>query len=270
MTRPRTNQILQRVRNGQVAVGINIQTSSPEMVEMVGFSQYDYAMLDWEHGSYGTDTLVQLIRASEAVGLTAIVRIPDTDPITVMRVLDAGASGLVAPQVSTVAQAEQVLRAARYFDGSNIGNRGACPSGRATGHLVPNWKEFTARSNREVFVALGFECVESIDNFDAMADIGGMDAVFLGAFDLAQSMGYAGEMYHPEVMKQLERLMDKARARRIPVFGTLVSGSPEEARKDMEKWIGYGAQIMNVMSDRRLAMLGLKARLDAVRIGTAA
>jgi 4-hydroxy-2-oxoheptanedioate aldolase len=70
-------------------------------------------MLDWEHGSYGFDSLVQMIRAADAFGLTTIVRVPDASSTNIMRVLDAGAMGVVIPQLERTAEADAAVRAAR-------------------------------------------------------------------------------------------------------------------------------------------------------------
>jgi 4-hydroxy-2-oxoheptanedioate aldolase len=264
--RTKSNRIFERCRAGKVALGVNVQTASAEVVEMAGAAGYDYVMLDWEHGSYGFDTLVSLIRASEAAGITPVVRIPHSDATTVCRVLDAGALGIIAPQISSVAQAREVMRAARYRTADTPeGERGACPSTRAAGHLCADWPGFVKESNDQVFLALGFESVEAIRQFPEIADAGRMDAVFIGAFDLAQSMGLSGQMYHPDVMAALQPLMDQARARRIPLFATLVSGNPEAASADIAQWIKAGAGIVNVVSDRRAIFQGLKGRLDATR-----
>lgn len=260
------NRIFERNRAGDVAYGVNVQTASAEVVEMAGLAGYDYVMLDWEHGSYGFDTLVSLIRAAEATGITPIVRIPHSDATTVCRVLDAGALGIVAPQISSVEQAREVMRAARYRAADMPdGERGACPSTRASGHLCADWPAFVRRSNEEVFLALGFESEQAVRAFPEIAAAGRMDAVFIGAFDLAQSMGRPGQMYHPEVMDVLHPLMEQARERRIPSFATLVSGSPEAARTDLAPWIEAGARIVNVVSDRRAIFQGLGGRLDALR-----
>jgi 4-hydroxy-2-oxoheptanedioate aldolase len=260
------NRIFEQLRNKRPAVGVNVQTASEEVVEMAGLAGYDYVMLDWEHGSYGFDKLVTLIRAAEAVSVSPIVRIPHADGVTVCRVLDAGAHGIVAPQINSVAQASEVMRAARFQSVSYPhGCRGACPSTRAAGHLCHDWGAYVEKSNDEIFVALGFETQESITLFGEMVDMGRMDAAFIGAFDLAQSMGLNGQMTHPDVMTALKPLISGAKQRNIPIFATLISGDPVGARKDFDAWVERGAQIVNVVSDRRAVFQGVKGRLDAIR-----
>lgn len=262
--RPRINRLKQRLKTGATALGVNVQTASPEIVEMVGASGYDYAMLDWEHGSYGFDTLVTLIRAAECGDLTSIVRVPDASPAHIMGVLDAGAHGIVIPQVVDPKEAEIAVRAARYNDGKSGGNRGACPSVRAASHMATDWRSFMSQSNDEVFVALGIECDEALSNFDQLASIAGVDAIFVGAFDWAQSIGCYGDMYHPEMMKRIEKLAHLADHHELPIFATLVSGNTHDTQRDMDMWAKFGARVFNAISDRRIVTLGLAERLNAM------
>jgi len=261
--RARVNRIRHCMAQGRISRGINVQTASPEIVEMVGVAGYDHVMIDWEHGSFDFDTVVQMIRAADAVDLTPVVRVPDVDAVAIKRVLDAGALGVVVPQVSTVEQAREALGAARYFDGRNAGARGACPSVRATGHLSTHWEQDLRHANEQVVVALSFECTTSIANFDAIAALPGLDAAFVGAFDLAQSMGHLGQTRHPDVQQQLERLHAHARANGVPLWGTLMSGDAASTAAETAWWVAAGAAALNVASDRRLLSLALAQRLAA-------
>ncbi|MGI4816190.1 MAG: HpcH/HpaI aldolase family protein [Janthinobacterium lividum] len=260
----RVNRIKQCLREGRLATGVNVQFASPEVVEVVGASGYDFAMIDWEHGSFSFDVVVQMIRAAEAVDITPIVRIPGCDAVTIKRVLDAGAMGVVVPQIENRAQAEEAARGARYFDGSNEGARGACPSTRATRHLAEDWQAFARHSNEEIFLALAIECEEGLRNFEEIAAVPGLDAVFLGIFDLAQAMGFHGDMKHPQVLQALQPLLAHSRARGLPIHATLVSADGDAAAKDTAYWVDAGASIINCVSDRRVLSIGLRERREAV------
>lgn len=263
--RSAVNQIWRKLRSGEIALGVNVQTASPEMVEMVGIAGYDHVMIDWEHGSFGVETVVAMIRAADAVGITPIVRVPGHDEAYIKRALDAGALGVVVPQVDTREQAERICAAARYFDGANNGARGACPSVRATGHLATNWEEFALTTNSELFVGISIESREGIRNFAEIVEVPGMSAVFLGTFDLAQSMGQFSNTRHPDVQSELQSLFPVARSKGMPVFATLMGGTPDETLAEQRRWQENGASIFNVISDRRLATLGLRNRLEGCR-----
>jgi 4-hydroxy-2-oxoheptanedioate aldolase len=197
--RYRNNRIWSAVREDRVALGINVQTGAPEVVEMVGAQGYDWVMIDCEHGAFGLDGAVPLIRAAESAGATPIVRVPDCRPSYVMRVLDAGAMCVVIPKVETAAQAREAVSAARYCVGDNGGERGACPNTRATRHLPESWNDFVRWSNENVFVMVLVETRKGVENIESILDVPGSDSLGSGSFDLAQALGHSGEPNHPEV-----------------------------------------------------------------------
>src|SRR5260221_14321803 len=90
-TRPRQNAVKLAIADGRMALGIGVQTNSPDMVEMAAAADFDFVYLDFEHGSFGFDSAFHLIRAAEASGITPLVRVPDHTPSFIMRGLDAGA-----------------------------------------------------------------------------------------------------------------------------------------------------------------------------------
>ncbi|WP_246858703.1 HpcH/HpaI aldolase/citrate lyase family protein [Citricoccus sp. SGAir0253] len=245
---------------------MNVQTNSPELVEMVGLAGYDHVMIDWEHGSFGTDAVVSMIRAAEAVGLTPLVRVPANEEVWIKRVLDAGALGIVVPHVATPGQARAAVSAARYTRNRGQGARGACPSVRAAGHLTADWREFAQWSDENVFVAVAVESQEGVDALEEILSVEGIDALFLGSFDLAHEMGHFGDNSAPEVAREIDRIVDAARRASVPLFATLYRGSTlEDARQDFDRWIGAGARVVNAVSDRRLVLQSLGARISALR-----
>lgn len=253
------NNIYKAMRVDRVALGVNVQTNNPEFVEMAGQAGYDYIMIDWEHGSFGTDSVVQMIRAAQITGTTAIVRTPSADPVWIQRVLDAGAQGVVVPHVTTAHQAAQIARACRY--GALEDGRGACPSVRAAGHLTRDWKSFSQWSDDNIFVAVAIESREGIQNLEQITQLPGVDAIFLGTFDLAHEMGHFGDNNAAAVREAIDELIAWANKANMPLFATLYRGqTDEEVRAELEQWRSLGARIVNVVSDRRLISTSLQER----------
>lgn len=197
------NRIKTLLSKGLSIFGTTVQTASPEAVEMVGHAGFDYVMIDMEHGTLDLSMVVQMLRAAEVVGLATAVRVPDHTPSLIMRVLDAGASTILAPHVSTAAQAEALAQSIKY---GPRGRRGACPYTRATGHFTEDWPQFSSRSNRETLLWGIIEDVEGVDNIDAIVESGALDAVFPGPFDLSQALGYEGDVTHSEVQALVHRV----------------------------------------------------------------
>jgi len=261
----RENRIWTAVRADEVALGINVQTGSPEVVEMVGAQGYEWVLIDCEHGAFGLDGAVPLIRAAEASGVTPIVRVPDAKPSFVMRVLDAGAMGVVIPRVETALQAKAAVSAARYPVDANGGERGACPNTRATWHLPDDWDAFARWSNDNVFVMILVETCKGLDNIEAILDVEGIDALGSGSFDLAQAIGHPGQPNHPEVQALVTRLMACARRRGILPTTTLFSADPATARAEYDALHGQGYRVLSAGSDRRMMSLALRDKIRMAR-----
>src|SRR5258705_1322480 len=149
---------------------------SADMVEMAAAANFDFVYLDLEHGSFGFDSAIHLIRAAEASGITPLVRVPDHTPSLIMRVLDAGAMGVIVPNVKSAAEAQSVVSAAKYTWNANGGSRGACPGTRATWHQVRDWQEFSILSNKEAWVWMHLESPEALHTVDEIGKMPTIDA----------------------------------------------------------------------------------------------
>lgn len=259
------NRILSNLQEGTASRGVNVQTNSPEIVEMVGQAGFDHVMIDWEHGSFGTDAVVSMIRAAQLTQITPIVRIPSDDPVWIKRVLDAGALGVVVPHISSRKQAQAAVDAAYYRADDGRGVRGACPSVRAANHMAADWREFAHQSNDSVFVALAIESPEGVAALPDILEVPGIDAIFLGTFDLAHDMGFYGDNSAPQVVEQVNQILAATRQAGVPLFATLYRGrTDEEVAEEFERWRDSGAQVFNTISDRRLVLQGLQDRLGQV------
>lgn len=249
------NRVKEALQSSGFALGTFVQNSSPENAEIAAASGFDYIILDMEHGSFGIDGLVNLIRGVQLAGVAPVVRLPDDSEAGIMKALDAGAVGILVPGVSKADQAAKIIRATRY---APIGSRGACPRVRAAGHGMYPWKDHVEWSNQNVMVWLLIETVEGFENFDKIVTIPGIDAVAFGAFDLSQSMGLNGQSEHPEVKNQIEKAFTLAKKNRVDIQIHLLGGSSLEIQEAVQRWASLGARIFSCMTDRRILALGFK------------
>ena len=115
------NRVKEAIQKSGLAMGTFIQTASPENAEIAAACGFDFLILDMEHGSFGMDQLVHLIRGVQIGGATPMVRLPDHSETNIHKVLDAGATGIVLPGVSTAEQAGRIAHAARYAPAQTAG-----------------------------------------------------------------------------------------------------------------------------------------------------
>lgn len=261
----RVNRVKQTLADGGVAVGAIMQIASPELIEIAGHAGCDFVIVDCEHGSFQLERAVELFRAADAIGVTPIARVPSNDPGFIMRVLDAGAMGVVIPNVCGKEAIERAVSAARYKEGQNNGTRGACPGTRATWHQTTDWKAFVRWSNDNVMVWALIENSEAAGNIDKILGVAGLNAIMIGPFDLAHDMGYPGESLHPQVTAALERVVKRAQDKGIGVVATFFSTTPEAMAQERERWVAKGVRILSIGSDRRLIYTAMARAFDSVR-----
>lgn len=186
-----------RIARKQTLYGIFVMVPSPAIVEMCGYNGLDYVILDAEHGPADTETLEHLLRAADASGIPAIVRVGGRAPDQILRVLDAGASGILVPHVITAEDTEAVVRAAHF---PPRGVRGLATTSRAGRHGLVSAAEYIKAASEETVVIVQIEDRAALENVGAIARTPGLDAVFVGPADLATSLGHPGQVTHPDVV----------------------------------------------------------------------
>jgi 2-keto-3-deoxy-L-rhamnonate aldolase RhmA len=252
-----------RIRNkleaGERAYGVTVQLPSPDSVEIVGYTGYDFAWIDAEHGTMGLGDINTLIRAADAVGIDAIVRVPDHNPSFIQRVLDAGATGIMAPHMKSTYIAAAIVGAVKF---EPDGSRGACPATRAVGHLTEDWIADYQRANRDTLVFGLIEDIEGVENVSDIARVPGLDGLVFGPFDLAMSLGLQGDVTHPDIDAAASKVIQATHDAgieyvSIPAFG---SGG-------LDGVAASGSRIVNVTGDRGLLYTAFRSQLSETRAG---
>ena len=205
----RTNPIKQRLRAGQASIGVFQNVVSPSISELFGLVGFEFICIDAEHGPMAVESCEAMIRAADAAGVPAIVRIAENTPQNILRYLDAGALGVQIPMVNTAEQAQAVVSAVKY---PPVGRRGLAAV-RANGWgLAGNLGDYTRQANAETLVVVQVETTQAIENLDAILAVEGVDVVFLGPTDLSTSLGYPGEPNRAEVQEVIGSLVKRIHA----------------------------------------------------------
>lgn len=191
----------------QLVLGLLMRTLDPGFVETAGYAGFDFAILDQEHGPINWETLNGLIRAAEVSRLASIVRIPHANGDLVSKPLDLGATGL---QLANARNAEEVRKFVDLAKFSPAGHRGVCRFVRAAQYSAKERSTYFSEANK-VFLIVQIEGQEGMDNLDAILAVEGVDAIFIGPYDLSQALGKIGQIDAPEVTTAVERIIDKAK-----------------------------------------------------------
>ncbi len=206
----RTNTLKAKLAAGEPVSGVLLTIPNADLVEMFGHLGYDFVFLDAQHGGIGVETARELMRAAELTHMTALVRVPRNDPSVILEYLEAGAGGIIVPNVMSQAEALAAVRAVKY---APWGNRGSMTSSRAAFYGIPrSGGEYMARANQETTVLPILEDREVLDVLPEVVSVDGVDAVLIGPGDLALSMGVPGGWSDPTVQAAVDRIHSAARA----------------------------------------------------------
>jgi 4-hydroxy-2-oxoheptanedioate aldolase len=220
-----------RLAESRLSFGINIYSGTPAAVEIAGLRGLDFVFIDSEHTLLGADLpLERMILAAHVAGIAPLVRVPDSNPTGLRKVLEAGASGVIVPQVHSAEQMRSIIQATKF---PPLGRRGGDSSVRSAGYGGPgfSWPDYTRRENDETLVIPMAESFEFFDEIDAILDVPGIDAVHFGPADYALSRGIDVDysMRQPEVRAAMRELIAKCRSRDIKVMLPCAPATAEQA-----------------------------------------
>jgi len=228
-----------KISDGEIVYGPFMKTGDAAFVEIAGHAGFDFVILDMEHGPTSWENLQNLIRGAILAGTVPIVRTSDSSEISISKALDIGAYGIQIPQVQTAEEAKSCVKAAKFFP---EGQRGVCRFVRAAGYSsVPRDKYFTDAN--KTLVILQLEGNEAINNIDDILDVEGVDILFIGPYDLSQSLGYPGQVDHPEVIMEMKQIVENARKRKV-IVGTFT-----DTMDSVRMWKEAGVQYISYSVD---------------------
>ena len=143
----RENRVKKVMREGKLALGTYVTFADPQIVEIIGLAGYDAAFIDMEHTDFDLRLVGEMIRAADLAGVTSIVRVPDNDEKLILRILDAGAEGIIVPHVDGLEGAKRAVEAVRY---APLGHRGGAGGTRAAGYgtVSPGTTTVASPTNR--------------------------------------------------------------------------------------------------------------------------
>lgn len=180
-----------------------------EIVSVAQTAGFDLLVVDMEHSAMGIADVASLCIAGRLAGLPVDVRVGGPTHPDLARVLDCGARGVIVPHVDTAAQARRIAELTRY---APHGNR-SVPSPLAVFGFRPvDPLTLMAGCEAEVQVTVMIESAEGLAEAEAIAAVPGIDALMVGANDLAVSLGHPGDVAHPEVLEAFARIAEAATA----------------------------------------------------------
>lgn len=247
-TSTRQNRIRSIWEAGGAVVNGWLAIPSGFAAETMAHAGWDSLTIDMQHGIVDYLAAVQMLTAISTTETVPVVRVPWLEPGIVMKMLDAGAYGLICPMVNTGAEAEALVAATHY---QPRGTRSFGPV-RA---LLYGGADYLQHADDTVVVFAMIETRTALDNLDDILAVKGLDAVYIGPSDLSLALGYAPparDDLEPPVEAAVERILSGAKRR--GVVAGIHNATPEGAAER----IAQGFQFVTAGSDTRLLTAGSK------------
>lgn len=249
MSEPKS--LRQRLKDGETVFGMFYKLNSPLAVEIMGWSGLDFIVVDCEHSAMGYESVENVVRTGENVGLSTIVRVPSAQEEHIFHALDAGASGVQIPNLTAVEQFRESVRSAKYYP---EGCRGLSRQTRNARYGLWNDKEqpYVQAANEKSLVVVHIENKEMADAAEEICQIPQIDVVFVGPADMSQSLGIPGRSTDPRVVEVAAKVLKTAEK-----YGK-AGGINVTSKADMERYLDLGARYILYSSDTGLLVKGMK------------
>ncbi|MEY3309852.1 MAG: hypothetical protein RLZZ413_3890 [Pseudomonadota bacterium] len=193
------NRFKQALKDGRQQIGLWNSIPGPLVAEALAGCGFDWVVIDTEHAPTDVPDVLGMLQAMAPYPVSAVVRPAANDPVLIKRLLDFGAQTLVLPFIQSADEARAAVAAVRY---APRGMRGVAGLTRASrfGAVA----DYTQRADAEICLILQVETALALSRIEEIAAIDGVDGLFIGPADLAASMGYPGQLGHPEVTAAIE------------------------------------------------------------------
>lgn len=253
----KANRCQQIMAAGKIPVGHMItEFGTRGVAKMLAQAGIDFVVIDTEHTAFGAADIANQVAWFKATDIAPFVRIPQVEYHFVARTLDFGALGLMVPNVKTAAQAKAVVDAAKY---APLGQRGIMFGNSNTDFGPVDPVEFMTYANENTTIICQIESVEGLENLDAIASTPGVDILWVGHFDLTQSMGIPGQFHNQRLLDALQQVVETCA--RHGLGAGIQPGSLAQAAE----WMGMGFNVISYSADISVYTSAMKQAVEGVR-----
>jgi 4-hydroxy-2-oxoheptanedioate aldolase len=253
----RSQALKTRLAAGEASLGCFLALGSANVAELIGHLGFDWLVIETEHSALGVAEVERMLMAVSASATVPLVRVPPHDLGFVQRALDLGAMGVVAPLISSPEEASELVRATRF---PPDGTRSFGPIRAARYSL--DYDSYLESANDGMIVILIVETAGAVDQLDAIASIPGVDALYLGLFDLCLSLGLDPRALPlPEVDAIIERTLVVAKAHGVAV------GIGVRSPAELAQFRNRGFTFLGFSTDYFLLLDSARSGLEAFKLG---
>ena len=218
------NHVKHKLQAGEVSIGtMMFEFNTTGIGRLAAVAGAEFALYDMEHTGWSIESIRLLIATTPKAEMVPIIRIPATEYHFVSRVMDVGAMGVMIPMCETEEQARLLVSSAKY---PPDGRRGAAFAIAHDDYRPAPIADVVRSANDEVLLIAQIETARGLENVERIATVPGIDALWIGLYDMSSSMGVAGQMQHPDVQAAIDRVLAACKTHhKIPAV--LVTSVPE-------------------------------------------
>ena len=250
----RENRLRTMWKNDQAAVNGWLAVPNSFSAEVMAHQGWDTLTIDLQHGVVDYAQMLTMLQAISTTPTVPVVRVPWLEPGIVMKALDAGAYGVIAPMINTREEAQRLVAYTHY---APMGTRSFGPV-RAT---MYGGADYPTEANKTIVAFAMIETAQALDNLDSILSVEGLDAIYIGPSDLSLSLGCKPVMDDPEpkAAQAIDHILARAKAHGVQA-GIHNSGTGAALAR-----IAKGFRFVTVSSDARLLASGSQEVLSAMR-----
>ena len=241
------------LRNGDVLIGTLITMPLPEIAEIMVEVGFDWLFVDTEHAPFNAKDALKILQTA-GNRCPCVVRIPANHEVWIKKALDIGADGIIAPQVNSAEEAERIVRLCKYPP-EGVRSVGI---GRAHKYGL-GFKDYVEKANDKVAVILQAENTNALKNISEIVRVPGIDAIFIGPYDLSASMGKMGNVTDADVCKAIATIAECGKN------AGLSMGIFVDEAETAEAFIQQGFTLIAVSTDGLHMALGAKETLNSLK-----
>lgn len=238
----------------QPALNLFLTIPNSWTAELIAHTGFDALTLDLQHGLISPDSALPMLQAISTRAVTPLVRLPWNDPAVIMKMLDAGAAGLICPMIDTAEEAAQFVRACRYPP------EGSRSFGPIRARLLEEGNYFQ-QANRQVLAFAMIETASALNMLESIAATPGLDGLFVGPFDLSVSLGLdrIADIHHPTLHNALKNVLAACKRHRLvpAVYTGTIAHAAELA--------GMGFRLLSIGDDTAILSEGARQKLEELR-----
>ncbi len=252
-------EFIEAMRAGRRLYGTMLASPSPEWPPMLAKIRPDWIFVDTEHAARNREMMSWMCRNYTAMGIPTVVRILSPDPYLACMVLDAGASGVLAPYIETVEQVKALAGAVKYRP----------VKGRKLDRILagekmdPVLEKYLAERNAGCSLLVNIESVDAMQNLDAILSVPELDGVVIGPHDLSCSLDIPEQYQHPKFLAAMEEIVVKAR--RYSKGAGIHFGYPAATPEVEAAFLKKGLNLFLHQTDHLSFQINMTRDLDALR-----